>query len=122
VAVGTTDWQNSILQTLAQFLSLPEDPEREWSVKRPTAKAYKAAVDLISEIPASKTSAIPLPRVAPDRKGGIQLEWVKGKYAIEISISPAGSFELLKVTPRDEEEGRCSLDRARETILWFSRI
>ena len=116
------NWQNTILQTLAQFLALPENAEAEWRVKRPTAKAYKAAVDLISEIPTSKTLAIPLPRIAADRQGGIQFEWEKGKYAIEIAISPSGSFELLKVTPRDEEEGRCSLDRARETLLWFARI
>lgn len=118
----TTEWQNTILQTLARFLDLPEQTEETWRVKRPSAKAYRAAVDLISEIPASRTSSLPLPRVVPDRQGGIQLEWEKGRYAVEISISPNGSLELLKATSRDEEEGRCSLERARETILWLSRV
>jgi hypothetical protein len=122
VALPNSEWQISILQTLAQFLNLAESPDAEWRVKRPTTKAYKAAVDLISEVPPSKVSGLPLPRIAPDRQGGIQLEWEKGKYAIEISISPNGSFELLKTTPEDEEEGHCSFARARETILWLSQV
>jgi hypothetical protein len=122
MALLASDWQSSILQSLAQFLELAENPDAQWRVKRPTTKAYRAAVDLISEVPPAKFSALPLPRIAPDRQGGIQMEWEKGKYAVEISILPNGSIELLKITPSTEEESQCSFDRAKDTILWLSQV
>jgi hypothetical protein len=121
MAVRTSEWQTTVLQALAEFLTI-EDTDTEWHVKRPTTKAYKTAVDLISQIPPAKTSGLPLPRISPDRQGGIQFEWEKSRYAVEISVSPTGTMELLRVSPRDEEEGRCSLERAAETLLWLSRV
>jgi hypothetical protein len=114
-------WQNTVLQALAQFLTLPEESSAEWRVMRPKPKAYKAAVSLISEVPASNILGLPLPRVAPNRQGGIQFEWEKGSYALEIGISPNGTFEVLKVTPSGEEEGHASFTKAREHLIWLSR-
>jgi hypothetical protein len=61
-------------------------------------------------------------RVAPDRQGGIQFEWEKGSYALEIAISPSGSFEILKATPTVEDEGHSSFNRVRESLIWFARV
>lgn len=117
----STQWQNTVLQALAQFLTLPEESDAEWRVKRPKPKAYNAAVSLISEVPAANTMSLPLPRVAPDRQGGIQFEWEKGSYGLEIGISPSGKFEILKVTPSGEEESHASFTKAREYLIWLSR-
>jgi hypothetical protein len=114
-----SDWQKTILEALAALLQLPEDPDAGWRAKRPTTKAYKAAVDLVSEVP---VRALPLPRVAPGRRGGIQFEWEKGSYALEIGILPNGTFEVLKVTPSSETESQASFTSARESIMWFARV
>ena len=123
MASSTSEWRNAVLKAIAQFLELPDPPEAEWRVRRPTPKAYKVAVDLISDFPQKRLASLPLPRVAPDRQGGIEFEWEKGRYALEIAVMPNGAIELLKATPKNEdEEGRCSLERARDTILWFARV
>ncbi len=54
---ATTEWQSKILRELAEFLTLPEKAPEEWNVRRPTASAYKAAVDLITEMRAADLSA-----------------------------------------------------------------
>jgi len=103
---------------LAKFLELPEPPTPGRRVKRPTAKAYKTAVDLVSGL---SIDTLPLPRIAPDRQGGIQFEREKGSYALEVGISPNGRCEVLKVTPSREEEGRAPLSEVRESLIWFAR-
>jgi hypothetical protein len=122
VSLSSAEWQTTVLQTLAKFLTLPEQSDAAWCVKRPTPKAYKAAVDLISEVPVSSLASLPIPRVAPDRQGGIQFEWEKGPYALEIGISPSGSYEVLKATPTSEEEGHLTFNKARESIVWLARV
>lgn len=122
MSLSSAEWQTTVLQTLAGFLTLPEQGDAAWSVKRPTPKAYKAAVDLISEVPVSSLSSLPIPRVAPDRQGGIQFEWEKGPYLLEIGVSPSGSYEGLKATPTSEEEGHLTFNKARESIVWFARV
>ena len=112
------EWQSGALKRLAEFLSLPETPGEQWRVRRPTPSAYRAAVDLITT---ADVPNVPPPRVAPDREGGIQLEWEKGIYELEISVSPAGSFEFLKATGAESEEGLAGFDRARELISWLAR-
>jgi len=107
----TTEWQSKILRELAEFLSLPEKPPEEWSVRRPTASAYRAAVDLITEI---KAADLPLPMVAPDRDGGIQFEWKQ--RGLEIGILPTGSYEYLRLKGTETEEGPAGLYTARELV------
>jgi hypothetical protein len=107
----TTEWQSKILRELAAFLTLPEKPPQEWSVRRPTASAYRAAVDLITEI---KAADLPLPMVAPDRDGGIQLEWKQ--RGLEIGILPTGSYEYLRLKGAETEEGSAGLYKARELV------
>ena len=99
---ATTEWQSKILRELAAFLTLPEKPPEDWSVRRPTASAYRAAVDLITEI---KSADLPLPMVAPDRNGGIQLEWKQ--QGLEIGILPTGSHEYLRQRGRGRRRGAC---------------
>ncbi len=96
----TTEWQSKILRELAEFLTLPEKPPEEWSVRRPTASAYKAAADLITEI---RAADLPLPMVAPDRDGGIQFEWKQ--KGLEVGILPTGYYEYLRVKNAGSEEG-----------------
>jgi len=109
----TTEWQSKILVEIAGFLTLPEKPQEDWRVKRPTASAYRAAVDLITEI---KASDLPLPKVSPDREGGIQFEW-KHK-GLEIGIRPTGSYEYLRVKDAEsEEEGPVGLSKARQMVV-----
>jgi hypothetical protein len=112
------EWQSWALKQLAEFLNLPERPEAEWRVRRPTTSAYRAAVDLIT---AADAMDVPSPRVAPDKEGGIQLEWEKGIYELEISVSPTGSFEFLKAAVTEFEEGIIGFDRARELINWLAQ-
>jgi hypothetical protein len=107
----TTEWQSKILLQIAGFLSLPEKPQGEWRVKRPTASAYRAAVDLITEI---KAPDLPLPKVSPDREGGIQFEWKQG--GLEIGILPTGAYEYLRVNDAESEEGHAGLSKAREMV------
>lgn len=111
------EWQYAILQGLAEFLALPEAPEKPRLVKRPTLTAYKAAVALISEVPVKD---LPPPRIAPDRQGGIQFEWEKGICAVEIGILPNGTYEVLKVAGDEEEEGRAGISRVHETLVWLA--
>jgi len=107
----TTEWQSKILLEIAGFLSLPEKPHEGWRVKRPTARAYRAAVDLITEI---KAADLPLPKVSPDREGGIQFEWKQ--KGLEIGILPTGSYEYLRVSDAESEEGHVGLSKAREMV------
>ncbi len=108
---ATTEWQSKILLEIAGFLSLPEDPQEDWRVKRPTASAYRAAVDLITEI---KAADLPLPSVSPDREGGIQFEWKQ--KGLEIGILPTGSYEYFRVKDTESEEGHAGLSKAREMV------
>jgi hypothetical protein len=114
-----TNWQYEIFQDLAKLTDFPETPEAEWHVRRPTAQAYKAAVDLISIVPIGNA---PRPRIAPDRRGGIQFEWEKGAFGLEIGVSPEGVFECLKVTADKEEEISGSANKARDLLLWFAKL
>lgn len=115
-----TDWQFVIFQQLAKLLEVVDHPETPWRVKRPTAQAYRAAVTLISELPDEN---LPLPRIAPDREGGFQLEWEKGSSAVEISISPSGTLELLRSKRgRDREEGHVSFSTARDALASLARV
>jgi len=107
----TTEWQAKILLEIAGFLSLPEKPPEDWRARRPTASAYRAAVDLITEI---KMRDLPLPRVSPDRDGGIQFEWKQ--KGLEIGILPTGSYEYLRVKDTESEEGHVGLSKAREMV------
>ncbi len=108
---ATTEWQAKILLEIAGFLSLPEQPQEDWRVRRPTANAYRAAVDLITEI---KAADLPLPKVSPDRDGGIQFEWTQ--KGLEIGILPTGSYEYLRVKDTESEEGRVGLSKVREMV------
>jgi hypothetical protein len=108
---ATTEWQSKILVEIAGFLSLPEEPQEDWRARRPTASAYRAAVDLITQI---KAATLPLPKVSPDREGGIQFEWTQ--KGLEIGILPTGSYEYLRVTDAESEEGHVGLSKAREMV------
>lgn len=108
---ATTEWQSKILLEIAGFLNLPEEPQEDWRVKRPTASAYRAAVDLITEI---KAADLPLPRVSSDREGGIQFEWKQ--RGLEIGILPTGTYEYLRVKDTGSEEGHAGLSKAREIV------
>lgn len=116
----TIIWQDRVLRALAELLSLPAEADVEWRAIRPSIKAYKAAVDLISEV-ASYTATLPIPTIGPDRDGGIQIEFAKGKYALEIGVLPTGGFEILKVTPSEQTENLASFSRAKESISWLAR-
>ncbi len=118
--IPATDWQSAIFQQLAKLVEIDDHPEEPWRARRPTAAAYKAAVSLISQI---TDDSLPLPRIAPDREGGLQLEWEKGSCAVEISISPGGSLELLRSKAgRDTEEGRVGISAARDVLSRLARI
>lgn len=113
-------WQSEVLQQLAQFLTLPEKPGAEWRVRRPTTSAYRAAVDLITDI---APNDLPRPRVAPDREGGIQFEWEKGPYSLEIGVTPTGAYEFLETKDGEpEEEGYVGVVRARELVAGLARV
>lgn len=116
----TIIWQDRVLRALADLLVLPADADVEWRAIRPSIKAYKAAVDLISEVAAS-TATLPIPSIGPDREGGIQIEFEKGKYALEIAVLPNGGFEILKVTPSEQTENLATFSRAKESISWLAR-
>lgn len=111
-ANATTEWQSKILLEIAGFLNLPEKPQEDWRVKRPTASAYRAAVDLITEI---KAAHLPLPKVSPDREGGIQFEWKQ--RGLEIGILPTGSYEYLRVKDAQSDEGPVGLSTARQMVV-----
>jgi hypothetical protein len=112
-------WQAHVLRQLADFLVLPERSDFEWRVRKPTSSAYRAAVDLITDI---QPAGIPQPRVAPDREGGIQFEWDKGKYSLEIGVTPSGAYEFLETKgPDAEEEGFIGIVGARELVMGLSR-
>ncbi len=113
-------WQDRVLRALAELLVLPVEADVEWRAIRPSIKAYKAAVDLISEI-AGSTATLPIPTIGPDREGGIQIEFEKGNYALEIGVLPNGGFEILKVTPSEQTENLASFSRAKESISWLAR-
>ena len=108
---ATTEWQAKILLEIAGFLNLPEKVQEDWRVRRPTASAYRAAVDLITKI---KAVDLPLPKVSPDREGGIQFEWTQ--KGLEIGILPTGSYEYLRVQDTESEEGYLGLSKAREMV------
>lgn len=114
----TSEWQYAILQGLAKFLDIPQSLDAPRLVQRPTPKAYKAAVALISDVPIEN---LPFPRIAPDRQGGIQFEWEKGSCAVEIAVSPNGALEVLKVDGDSEEEGVTGISRARDTLVWLAQ-
>jgi hypothetical protein len=116
-AKAKTEWQSKILLDLAFFLrGYPEEPTAEWRVKRPTMNAYRAAVDLITEIEAAD---LPPPRMAPDREGGIQFEW----DTLELGILPTGAFECLRLKTNGDtaEEGIIAPARARQLVTSLSR-
>ena len=112
--MAPTQWQAAVLQQLARLLELPEQPQADWEVQRPTKFAYRVAVDLVSEL---DVSGLPAPKLAPDRKGGIQFEWEKSSCNLEIEITPAGALEFLLTRPGNaDEEGFVGLVRARELV------
>jgi hypothetical protein len=114
-------WRVEVLQQLGQFLSLPEKPEHEWRVCRPTIAAYRAAVVLITDL--DEVDNLPPPRLAPDQEGGIQFEWEKGIHNLEIGITPAGAYEYLETkSGKPENEGDIDLDRARELVVGVARF
>jgi hypothetical protein len=118
--IPATDWQTAIFQQLAKVMEIDDQPEASWRVRRPTAAAYKAAVSLISKIVADKT--LPLPRIAPDREGGLQLEWAKGPRVVEINISRSGTIELLTSDGRrDREDGHVSITTAGDAVVQLAR-
>ncbi len=61
-----------------------------------------------------------MPRIAPDRKGGIQFEWEKGEYELDVAVLPTGSFEYLRATQTTEEEGSAGFTKVRDLLHWFA--
>jgi hypothetical protein len=118
--IPATDWQSTIFQQLAKLMEIEEHADAPWRARRPTALAYKTAVSLISQL---TEHDLPLPRIAPDREGGFQLEWEKGECAVEINVGPGGALELLRTKAgRDIDNGRVGVAAARNALARLARI
>ena len=112
-------WRQRVLLDLAFFLNLPEAPEAGWQVRRPTMVAYKAAVNLITEV---NVPELPLPRMAPDREGGVQFEWDFPDGSLEIEVSANGAYEALQADKTGRStEGPVGISKARDLIASLAR-
>jgi hypothetical protein len=111
-------WQEQVLRQLVEFLNLPKEPVEEWRARCPTILAYRAAVVLIADVGLVDLLA---PLVAPDREGGIQFEWTKGKNSLEISVTRAGAYEYLLIKGSVSEENVADLSGVREKVVAFAR-
>jgi hypothetical protein len=76
----------------------------------------------VSLIAGAGSLEVSVPRIAPDRRGGLQFEWEKGEYELDVAVSPTGSFEYLKATRTDEEEGHTGFIKVRDLLHWFATV
>jgi hypothetical protein len=113
----------STFQPVLEMLSKIHDLDRGWNSHdaRPiTRESMEAAVKFILEhIP--DTSSMPF--VVPTVRGGVQLEWHRGGFDIEIYINEEGKIEFFAAdsTTGEEVEG----DIESETLLlknWLKRL
>ncbi len=92
-------WFNSILKRLSELLSLGEN-WNGYGEKPIQENAVKKAIAVLDTV----YQKGPVPEVVPTPDGGVQLEWEKNGYEIEIEIPSVGPALILVVNSSGQDE------------------
>lgn len=105
------DWQGSAMARLAVLLSLPTGWDGHGG--RPTTMgAATYAIDVLSRV---MRSGVPAPSIVPLSYGGVQLEWHRMGWDIELEVPGPGRLHVLtrNIAADEEEEFELRADLSR---------
>lgn len=94
-------WRSHAFSALSALLAYPDDAD-EWSPRRPDAKTYSLAKEVISNI--VDLSDLPETRAWSTPEGGVRFGWRKGLREFDLELMVDGSIEFLQ-----RESGKLSV-------------
>ena len=118
--VQTTHWIEPVTERMIGLLRLRSNWD-SYGAKWIAVRAVMGTLLLLRDVMGPDTS---VPHVIPAPHGGINLEWSRGGYELEIETTDGKSFEALYVTP-DEHFMKCSWGSGGSLVVvrsWLSSV
>lgn len=107
------DWIRPVVNRLQASLALQPDWDGYGSVP-PSVDTLVAALEVLQHL---MGPAVVVPAVAPTPTGGVQFEWHRGGWDIEVEVLPTGGTVAWGENLATGEAFHGSIDEAREELV-----
>ncbi len=103
-------WAEAVVKKTCELLALPEN----WDSYRGARVNQKAAQTSL-EVLMALGNAIATPKIVPTPGGGVQLEWRKDRFELEIEVTPVGRL----LVGLDDPDGGLDVDEEFKSLTVF---